>query len=155
MPGPERPPGRLTLRRRHAFAAAALVVLGLAAPAAARSNVVRAGAARFEVLTSTLMRLEYATDGHFENRATMTATRAPLPAPPFAVSRARGWLTIRTRALTLRYRLGSGPFAGGNLLARLIVAGKGVTVDPAPGDAQGNLGGWRRGLDLLDSPVQL
>ncbi|HUE28928.1 MAG TPA: TIM-barrel domain-containing protein, partial [Solirubrobacteraceae bacterium] len=145
----------MRLRAAIWASATALVALACAAPAMARSDVIRAGRARFEVLTPTLMRVEYAADGRFQNRPTMTATRAPLPVPPLAVSRANGLLTIRTRALTLRYRLGSGAFAAGNLTASFTLGAKPVTVDPAPGDAQGNLGGWRRGLDLLDSPVQL
>ena len=55
----------------------------------------------------------------------------------------------------MRYRLGSGPFAAGNLTASFVVGSKRATVDPQPGDTQGNLGGWRRALDLLDGPVQL
>jgi hypothetical protein len=50
-----------------------------------RSPLIVAGPARFEVLTPTLIRAEYAQDRRFENRPTMTATRRRLPAPPFGV----------------------------------------------------------------------
>jgi hypothetical protein len=142
------------MRMRSLLLAAALT-LAAAAPAGAASDVVGAGRARFEVLTPTLVRAEYAQDRRFENRPTMTATRASLPVPAFRVTRARGWLQIRTRRLTIRYRLGSGPFAAGNLELTLAVGGRRVTVDPAPGESGGNLGGWRRALDLLDGPVAL
>ena len=138
----------------------AMVLLGLAsAPVAAarspRSSIVRAGPARFEVLTPTLIRLEYAQDVRFESRPTMTATRARLPVPPFVVRRSRGWLTIRTRQLTLRYRLRSGPFNAGNLALTFTIDGRRVTANPSPRGSAGNLGGWRRALDLLDGPVPL
>ncbi len=136
----------------------AALVLAFALPgvAFARGDTVRAGAARFEVLTSTLIRAEYAHDGRFENRPTMTATRAPLPVPAFAATRLHGWLTIRTRAVTLRYKLGSGAFSSANLRLTLAIAGRQLTVGPSPaGDGEGNLGGWRRALDGLSGPVAL
>jgi len=123
------------------------------ASAATRSPVVRAGPARFEVLTPTLIRLEYAHDRRFENRPTMTATRARLPIPHFVVHRSHGWLTIRTRKVALRYRLGSGPFGAGNLTVE--IAGMRGAAHPTPTNTAGNLGGWRRALDLLDGPVPL
>ena len=125
----------------------------VAAPAQARSTVVSAGQARFEVLTSTLIRAEYAQDGVVENRPTMTATRTRLPVPRFAVSRSHGWLVIRTAKARLRYRLGSGQFGTANLT--LTFSGAGGSVVPTPGGGAGNLGGWRRALDLLAGPVAL
>ena len=142
-------------RTALAVTIAALAALAGSAQAAARSVMVPAGAARFEVLTPTLIRAEYAQDRRFENRPTMTATRAAVPAPGFTVNRSGGWLTIRTRLATLAYRLGSGPFSAGNLRLTLSVSGRRVSVAPQPGQSQGNLGGWRRALDLLDGPVAL
>src|ERR1035437_341622 len=133
------------------------LTLGVAASAsaAARSPIVRAGPVRFEVLTPTLIRLEYAEDRRFENRPTMTATRARLPVPSFVVRRARGWLTIRTRKVTLRYRLGSGAFTTGNLVLALTIDGRRVLTAPSAAHGAGNLGGWGRALDLLAGPVSL
>jgi hypothetical protein len=125
------------------------------ASAAARSPIVRAGPVRFEVLTPTLIRLEYAEDRRFENRPTMTATRARLPVPSFVVRRGGGWLTIRTRKVTLRYRLGSGAFTTGNLVLALTIDGRRVLTAPSAANGAGNLGGWRRALDLLAGPVSL
>lgn len=130
-------------------------LLALASPALARTATVTAGAARFQVLTPTLIRAEYAADGRFENRPTMTATRDRLPVPAFRVTRSGRWLTIITRRIRLRYRLGSGPFSPANLRMMLTLAGRRVTVGPQPGDGQGNLGGWRRALDLVAAPVAL
>ena len=53
---------------RAAVIAAILAVVASAAAQAASPSVIDAGAARFEVLTPTLIRLEYAQDGRFENR---------------------------------------------------------------------------------------
>src|SRR5437763_10694870 len=123
-------------------------------PAAARSDVVRAGAARFEVLTPTLIRLEYAQDGRFENRRTMTTAGEGRPrVPRYEASRARGWLTIRTAAATLCYRLGSGPFTAANL--RLELGSPRRFAHPTAANGPGTLGGWRRALDLQSGPVPL
>src|SRR5690349_12586408 len=124
--------------------ALAVGVLALPPAAEARSPVVAAGMARFEVLTPTLIRAEYARDHRLENRPTMTMTRARLRVPPFQAARAGGWLTITTRRVKLRYRLGSGAFSPANLRLTFALAGRRTTVGPRPGDGQGNLGGWRR-----------
>src|ERR1700730_3686569 len=128
-------------RAALAVTVAALAALAGSSPAAARSVMVPAGAARFEVLTPTLIRAEYAQDRRFENRPTMTATREAVPAPRFTFTRSGGWLTISTRLSTLAYRLGSGPFSAGNLRLTLLVSGRRVSVAPQPGQSQGNLGG--------------
>jgi len=132
------------------------LTLGFAATASAspRAPIVRAGPVRFEVLTPTLIRLEYAQDDRFENRPTMTATRGRLPVPHFVVRRSDGWLTIQTAKVTVSYRLRSGPFSASNLALTLTIDGRRVIARPSPTDA-GNLGGWRRALDLLDGPVPL
>jgi hypothetical protein len=54
-------------------AAAALVVPGPPAVAAHGGQVVRSGSARFEVLSPTLIRMEYAGDGVFTDAATFNA----------------------------------------------------------------------------------
>jgi hypothetical protein len=75
----------------------------------ASSRVVLDGPARFEVLTPTLVRLEYAADGRFEDGATFNVVDRNLPVPKFRTSKDGGWLVITTDRLTLRYRDGSGP----------------------------------------------
>src|SRR5947209_12266060 len=82
-----------------------------------------------------------------------TAGEAGLPAPAFTATRVRGWLTIRTARIVLRYRLGSGPFSASDL----TLEGRSPrrTSHPTAANAPGNLGGWRRALDLLSDPVQL
>jgi hypothetical protein len=76
---------------------------------ALRSRVVLDGMARFEVLSPTLIRMEYSVAGNFEDRPTMTAVDRDLPVPAYQVRRSLGSLTITTSALRLTY-LGVGPF---------------------------------------------
>jgi hypothetical protein len=164
-----------------AFAAAALAVPSQAD--AARSAVVRDGNARFQVLSPTLIRLEYAADGRFEDRPTMTAVNRRFRVPRFRTRVVGQTRVIRTSRLTLHYRRGSGPFSASNVEVLLDVGGRGVTArpgwkgppgpppeppmaptrtqaqpnpDPDPRPAtRGNLGGWVRGVDDQDGPVPL
>ncbi|BCJ56111.1 alpha-xylosidase [Actinoplanes sp. NBRC 14428] len=102
---------------------ALLLVPGSAAQAGHRSvarSAVVSGPARFEVLSPTLIRTEYAGDSRFVDADTFNAVNREGFAPPKFTSRTRdGWLTIDTGALTLRYKVGSGPFATDNLTVRL------------------------------------
>src|ERR1700761_2477382 len=132
-------------RRRFLFLALAVLVgAGLACPAgipraagagrpagrsAARS--VTSGDARFEVLSPTLIRTEYAGDRHFTDAATFNAIGRDDFAPTrFTARTAGGWLTIRTPAMTLRYQVGSGPFGARNLQVTERAGPQPVTADP-------------------------
>ena len=79
---------------------------GLAHPSA----IVRSGDARIEVLSPTLLRLEYSPSGRFENSPTVNAIDRRMPVPPYSARVAGGWLTVRTSRATVRYKVGSGPF---------------------------------------------
>ncbi|HVT22429.1 MAG TPA: TIM-barrel domain-containing protein [Mycobacteriales bacterium] len=116
-------------------------------------HAVRAGDARFEVLSPTLIRMEYAPDGQFEDRPTMVA-RDRRPVANFTTSRHHGVLTLATSAVVLRYRIGArlGP-------SSLLVRAKGGGWSARPGwsadAAKHNLGGWIRALDNQAGPVAL
>ncbi|WP_329047161.1 carbohydrate-binding protein [Amycolatopsis sp. NBC_01488] len=100
-----------------------------AGPAARRT--VTAGNARFQVLSPTLIRTEYAGDGHFTDAATFNAVgRGSFTPPPFTSTTANGVLTIRTSATTLTYQLDSGPFDAGNLQVRANAGATPVTAAP-------------------------
>jgi hypothetical protein len=99
---------------------------GLAHPSA----IVRAGDARIEVLSPTLLRLEYSPTGHFEDAPTVNAVDRRLPVPLFHARVAGGWLTVRTSRAVLRYEVGSGPFTTRNTTLTLSVAGHMTTVHP-------------------------
>lgn len=175
--------------RRALAALGALLVFAAQAGAAAAAEgrgsgpaAVRDGAARFQVLTPTLIRAEYAEDGDFEDRRSLNAVNRRLRSRRYTVDREGDELTIRTRRLTLRYERDSGPFGPENLALELRVEGRRkvgrpsfppppepgagppsletspytVTEDPdyrAP--TSGNLGGWYRALDLAAGPVAL
>ncbi|HEX8744281.1 MAG TPA: TIM-barrel domain-containing protein [Thermoleophilaceae bacterium] len=172
------------MARRGLAAVLALGALALApqaAGAAVDGATIGDGPARFQVLTPTLIRLEYAADGRFEDRTTLTAVNRGLRAP-FTTRVSNGIRIIRTKRMTLRYRVGSGPFGAANVMALIRTGGRTVRVhprfkgppgpppeppnppartqappnpDPATPRTQGNLGGWARGLDDQEKPVPL
>jgi len=97
---------------------------------ARRAAVVRAGDARFEVLSPTLLRLEYAPSGTFENGPTVNVIDRSTSVPVFRSRVSGGWLRIRTTAALLRYKLGSGPFTPANTSLQFEFDGRRATVQP-------------------------
>jgi len=130
-----------TSSRRLTAAAALVALLGTAvvtsspaaiaksARATAASTAVTDGNARFEVLTPTLIRLEYAGDGKFQDAATFNAVNRSFVAVPFTTSVSGGYREIDTGSLTLRYREGSGPFTAAN--TSIAVSGTNATAAPS------------------------
>jgi hypothetical protein len=109
----------------------AVLVAAASTPAAAAASVspVTDGNARFEVLSPTLIRVEYAGDRQFQDATTMNAVNRDFAAPAYTTTvTADGYREIRTDALTLRYRQGSGPFTAGNL--SIALTGTGATAAP-------------------------
>ncbi|MET9173951.1 TIM-barrel domain-containing protein [Streptomyces misionensis] len=99
---------------------------------AARSEVV-SGDARFEVLSPTLIRTEYAGDAKFVDTATFNAIgRDTFGRTPFTSSIRHGELTIRTSAMTLTYKVGSGKFTADNLKVTEKAGKQSVTAAPWP-----------------------
>ena len=142
-------------------------------------HTIATGDVRFEVLSPTLIRLEHSDRGDFEDRPTMTATNRDISAP-FDARQVDGWLVVTTSAMTVRYRLGSGPFAPATLSVLLADGRTGRPRFPAPIKyvgppsskslastayvraapdyklpTSGNLGGWYRALDGTSGPVHL
>jgi len=97
-------------------------------------GVVVSGDARFEVVTPTLVRVQHAAGGRFDDRLTTTTVPRNGTPPPYTVDRADGWLVLTTDRLTLRYREGSGGFTPDDLAVDLDVAGTPTTARPT----------WRR-----------
>jgi hypothetical protein len=95
-----------------------------------QSAVVRAGDARIEVLGPTLLRLEYSPTATFEDNPTVNALHRRMPVPTYRASVTGGWLTVRTRRATLRYKVGSGPFTATNTVLQLRDATQVETVHP-------------------------
>jgi alpha-glucosidase (family GH31 glycosyl hydrolase) len=142
------------LRLGPILLAAATLIGALPASAQAQANApIIDGAARFEVITPSLIRLEYAADGSFEDRSTLTTDGQRASSDPVAFETKVHGNTriIRTSQLTLRWRRDSGPFAAGSLRLRV---GKRKLM-PQPGPNPRPLGGWRRSLDLTGGQVLL
>jgi alpha-glucosidase (family GH31 glycosyl hydrolase) len=97
----------------------------------AAKNAVVSGDARFEVLSPTLIRTEYAGNGAFEDDATFNAVgRDGFVPAHFTTTTANGWLTIDTGQEQLRYQVGSGPFSADNLSVVERAGRQAVTAKP-------------------------
>lgn len=120
-----------------------------AAPSAERPRgIVTDGRARFQVITPSLIRMEYAADGRFENRPTLTVPdRSSASVPRYRSTVEGKWRVIRTEQVELRWRRG-GTFQAKHLRLRFKDGTTTRNVRPQPGFKHKYLGGWTRGLDL-------
>lgn len=134
--------------RVHAQAQQPAGLGGLYQPVAAPAAIITLGNARFTVLTSQLIRMEWASDGAFEDRASFVFLNRHLPVPAFSVERRDHALTITTTDLSLRFSpvTATEKFTSANLLLTLRVDGKEVQWHPGAQDT-GNLRGTARTLD--------
>src|SRR5689334_1352043 len=107
--------------------------------AQAQSNIVTEGNARFTVLSPTLVRMEYAADGVFDNGTTFNVVNRSFPVPSFTTQVVSGWREIQTANLLVRYQQGSGAFNATNVTVRLTVNGQTVTAAPFTGCLFGHL----------------
>src|SRR4051794_3142349 len=130
--------------------AGAFVILAVT-PVSVAAKAVTDGHARFEVITPSLIRLQYAADGKFETGRTQTTSGRLRSSASFRTDVHGGRRIIRTSRVTLRWRRGSGPFSASNLTA--VIERRGVHPEPEPNPSP--LGGWRRSLDLVDGPRPL
>ena len=131
---------RFTRRRALAVVAGTAVTAGLVLAATTPAQAhpadpsVVSGNARFQVLSPTLIRTEYADDGHFADASTFNVIGREDFAPVRFTKRTdRGWLTIDTGAVTLRYKVGSGSFNAGNLDVQLRSGKQTVQASPWAG----------------------
>ena len=105
------------------------------------------GDARFTVITSTLVRLEFSRDGQFINDRTYFAWHRHIKPPQFQVRKQASKLVIKTARMELIWRGGNKGFTPHNLAIRFR-NGKKTWTTWHPGDKQtGNLGGTRSSLD--------
>ncbi len=121
----------------------------LSNPVADPKAIVILGHARFTVLTSELIRLEWAADGKFEDHPSFVFINRRLPVPKYShdLTDHGANLTIKTDALTLTYTpKGDGRFSSTNISLALIVDGKPVVWRPGTIDPE-NLRGTTRTLD--------
>jgi hypothetical protein len=97
---------------------------------AAHGATVTAGDARFEVLGTGLIRMEYSPNATFENLPTVNVLNRRFPVPAYKTEVRDGWLTITTAQATLKYQLGSGPFGPSNVSVSFRDADQPSTVSP-------------------------
>ena len=96
-----------------------------------RIPTVTSGSARFQILSPTLIRTEYASDRKFVDAPTFNVVgRGNFPVAAYTTTTAEGWLTIATSAMTVRYKTDSGPFTPRNLIVHLKTGDQDVTASP-------------------------
>ncbi len=141
-----------TCRNLALLAAAMLLSVNIFAqnPKADEKAVITFGNARFTVLTDRLIRMEWAEDGVFEDRATLGIVNRELPVPKYSSSVRGGQLTVKTSSLTLSYT-GNAVFSGDNLKASFRMNGRTVVWTPGADDSA-NLRGTARTLDGCSGP---
>ena len=129
-------------------------------PIADAAAVVQGDCFRITVLTEGLVRLEYAPDGCFEDRASTFAIRRRLPVPAFQLQDDPGQLIITTARFRLVYD--KRPFSSAGLSIDVLggVANHGATwrygtAVPENMGGNPNLGGTTRTLDMIDGRVDM
>ena len=138
------------VRARLAWLALAPALSWAAEPAG--TATIEAGHARFEFLTATLVRLEYAPTGAFVDTPTAVVQKRDWPRVAVESREQDGWLIATTGALSVRYRLRSGAFTAANLEVRWQDR-SGTEHSWHPGDVDsGNLGGLTYSLDNISAP---
>jgi alpha-glucosidase (family GH31 glycosyl hydrolase) len=123
-------------------------------PIADPKAVVVEGAARFTVLTSRLVRMEWSSDARFEDHASLVFVNRRMPVPDFTTTREDGWLVVRTAQLTVRYKPGPDEFSSADLCAEFNLNAHTVAWTPDTED-KGNLQGTIRTLDGVKGSTPL
>lgn len=117
-------------------------------------SVVRGERYRFTLLTSRLVRIEYAQDGVFEDRPSQMAVNRDFDVPSFNVRDTAAGLEIHTEHLSIFYD--KGPLTPGGLSIKVRSACRGIYSTWRYGEAlTENLGGTARTLDQADGAVTL
>ncbi|MBE6976262.1 MAG: DUF5110 domain-containing protein [Ruminococcaceae bacterium] len=120
-------------------------------PVACQENIVLGNTCRFAVLDSRLIRMEYAPNGVFEDRASQMAFFRDFAPCEFAWEKKDGVITVKTEYLLLTCRDGV-PFSPETLTVRLL-------QEPASvwhyGDEIDDLGGTARTLDRVSGSCPL
>ncbi|MFB6189632.1 MAG: TIM-barrel domain-containing protein [Halapricum sp.] len=120
-------------------------------PVADEAATVTTDHCRITVLTSRLLRLEYAPDGEFEDRPSQTVWYRDQPVPEFDVTRVDGRLEVETEHLHLRYQIGEA-FSAESLSITLTDREETYHYGETPDE---NLGGTTRTLDGVDGRADL
>jgi alpha-glucosidase (family GH31 glycosyl hydrolase) len=107
--------------------------------------------ARFDFLTPSLVRMQYSQSGRLVDAPTAVVQKRDWPKVALSVTQQNGWLVAASRAMSVRYRLRSGPFSAANLEVSWQDAAGGRHVwHPGDRDAA-NLGGLTYSLDNISA----
>ena len=113
--------------------------------------VIAVGEARFTILTSRLIRMEYSPMATFDDRPTQVVWFRNIPVPYFQLNQSDGSVEITTEHLCLTYQ-SEGGFSASNLSIRLLPGGQVWHYGDV--DAK-NLKGTGRTLDGVDGSISL
>ncbi len=117
-------------------------------------SIVISGNARFSVLTSGTIRIEWDSQSLFNDNASFIFTNRNLPVPHYTRKEKSGWLTITTDKLELRYKINSGKFTNKNLQVKYLDKTDAFTWYPGM-KQQNNLKGTSRTLDAHDGDIHV
>ena len=125
-------------------------------PLADTQAVVICGNARFTVLTSRMIRMEWSPSASFEDRASLAIVNRKLPVPDYSVQKKGKGVVIKTKDLTLTYR--GGEFTPQSLTVSLKLDGKKLTWHYGDSDPENLLGTTRTldgcgGFDMMENPA--
>jgi len=115
-------------------------------PSAPSENTLQIDQARFTVLRSRLIRLEWAEDGVFEDRSTLRVVNRCTPPVSFRIQENARSLRLYTEHCTLIYTRDGKPFSKRNLEIRFKMKGETVCWWPGKSDPR-NLKGTAKTLD--------
>ena len=93
---------------------------------------VTSGNARFQVLQDGVIRMEYSPTGSFVDEPTFNVLYRNFSVPKFSSTVSKGWLTVQTSAMKLRYKVGSGPFTADNTSVTLAKPSANGTATASP-----------------------
>ncbi|HLY27014.1 MAG TPA: TIM-barrel domain-containing protein [Aggregatilineales bacterium] len=123
-------------------------------PDAQPGSVVTCGSARFTLLTSRLVRMEWAPAKAFENQATFAFPHRFAQPPAFSCQEDNTGLQIQTDHLNLRYTKDGSSFNASNLVITFFLNGQAVEWRPGMVNAT-NLRGTCRTLDQCPDATSL
>lgn len=115
-------------------------------PVADPQSVVTFGKARFTILTSSLVRMEWSSSKQFEDKASFTFVNRKLLVPQFTAKQNSKKLVVTTKDFRLEYTDDGKPFSTENLLVTFTLEGQKKSWKPGQKDDK-NLKGTTRTVD--------
>lgn len=122
-------------------------------PVSKKEAIIQGDCYRITMLTSALVRLEYNSEGVFEDRATQSVLNRDFPVPEFKVVEDEEELVIYTDSLEIHYN--RKPFAANGLSIKVVGGGSGWGRNWNYGDEPSDLLGTARTLDGCDGAMKL